>query len=180
MRKRYKAAFSSLTKPNSLFFPLTFEADGSTTNSTVAANPSCYTTYFWFPRSTLDSSFQQEVFPSPLITCINETASHYSYTSFCNSSFKFRRLLTKRPKISQAWSSEKPAKFPRWFQEALSESLQWLHAPRNTEKGSGPGKAATTATRFVPQTETWGCPRAPAFWGSHSSYCSDLQHEEEA
>lgn len=72
--KGCKTAFSTLIKPNSLFFPLTFEADESRTNSTAAANPSWYTTCYWFPRSTLDSNFQQEVFPSPLITCVSEIA----------------------------------------------------------------------------------------------------------
>lgn len=118
-------------KPNSFFFPLTFEADGSRTNSTVEANPSCYTTYFWSPRSTLDSNFHQEVFPSPLITGISETASHYSYNTGCSSSFQFT------PKRNQGCNPEKPARFPRRFQEALvsPSSDRTLHkSPETSEK----------------------------------------------
>lgn len=150
-----------------------FEADGGRTNSTVAANPSCYTTCFWLPRSTLDSNFQQEVFPSPLITCIRETASHYSHKRFSNSSFKFRRVLTERPEINQAWSSQKPARFPRRFQEASSESLQWLHAPqipRNTKKRSGTRKSSHNIHTVCPTASGW-----------HSCYClGSLHHEQEA
>lgn len=94
-----------------------------------------------FPKAFWNLNSSKRDLPSSQIASISKTASPHSHKSLCNSSFKFGRVLTKRPKMNQAWSSEKPARFPRRVQEALSESSSDCMAHRAPESGSGPGEA---------------------------------------